>query len=788
MSTKTTFKRVALVAVAALGLGVVTSVAPASAATNFRASYTAPTAYDTQVGLVGTGATVANIGTIQLDLATLDSSLVAGTDTTTVTVTANDSGVAKDVTFAGALTLSQSVSGATTLTTTAYDATAGYNALNNGAVSISSLAATLTPAANGYANASGKVFLNVARASLASTTTGAKVKLTQVVSSGGVISTYVSTITLTIGSKAGTATIVPATAIGTITAGGSATATITQPYTNTPAASTWVENTFTLAGTAAGSTFNVTGVATGGSVSLARTSASVITSTATKDALTGTFSVVYTITVNAAATAAAGETVTAGGFTWTVQPYTPTYSYSTAAIAAGTNGYYAAASAGGDGIVWALASDKTNSSATVTIVQKDQLTATISAVAYAKTVSASITGKGSLSAIASTADVVVKSKTWSVANGQLTNGTSTIDIYSDGTSGEGTLTITVNDAVVKTYTVRFLGDAATISATLLRPIGSTAGATNGSAGTTQTTVTNAIGGTTKTVDVDTAPAIAVVVKDANGWAIPTSTAPMATISDVTVVNSVARQFIDAGISDLVNLDISAGTFVQHYLYTSNANTSGKTATITFSFVNGAGTLLSATPVTVTLGGAAVKTAVAFDKTTYLPGQAAVITFSGTDASGNKAHDGQNIIAGGIESTLDFGGANTVTASAWTTATIVDGKKVRNTYAPVSQGPWTITGYTAAGAVLTATATVEADNSAAQAAADAAAEATDAANAATDAANAAAEAADAATAAAQDAADAVAALSTQVSEMVNALKKQITSLTNLVIKIQKKVKA
>ena len=77
---------------------------------------------------------------------------------------------------------------------------------------------------------------------------------------------------------------------------------------------------------------------------------------------------------------------------------------------------------------------------------------------------------------------------------------------------------------------------------------------------------------------------------------------------------------------------------------------------------------------------------------------------------------------------------------------------------------------------------------ASAAADAAAEATDAANAATDAANAAAEAADAATAAAQDAADAVAALSTQVSEMVDALKKQITALTNLVIKIQKKVKA
>ena len=78
----------------------------------------------------------------------------------------------------------------------------------------------------------------------------------------------------------------------------------------------------------------------------------------------------------------------------------------------------------------------------------------------------------------------------------------------------------------------------------------------------------------------------------------------------------------------------------------------------------------------------------------------------------------------------------------------------------------------------------AEDSATQAAKEAAAAAaeadiatrrsTDAANAATDAANA--------------AADKVEALSTQVSEMINALRKQITSLANLVIKIQKKVKA
>jgi hypothetical protein len=96
--------------------------------------------------------------------------------------------------------------------------------------------------------------------------------------------------------------------------------------------------------------------------------------------------------------------------------------------------------------------------------------------------------------------------------------------------------------------------------------------------------------------------------------------------------------------------------------------------------------------------------------------------------------------------------------------------------------------TAAAANTITTVKTAVANSGSQAAVDAAAEATDAANAATDAANAAAEAADAATAAAQDAADAVAALSASVAEMMSALRKQITSLTNIIVKIQKKVKA
>jgi hypothetical protein len=143
---------------------------------------------------------------------------------------------------------------------------------------------------------------------------------------------------------------------------------------------------------------------------------------------------------------------------------------------------------------------------------------------------------------------------------------------------------------------------------------------------------------------------------------------------------------------------------------------------------------------------------------------------GTNAAGQTC-----ALAGNLTCAVGTTAATAFTATTAGTTTVA-AANVGSTFAPAGVSAVTVSVSNNAAA----------DN--AQAATDAAAEATDAANAATDAANAAAEAADAATAAAQDAADAVAALSTQVSEMVNALKKQITALTNLVIKIQKKVKA
>jgi hypothetical protein len=151
----------------------------------------------------------------------------------------------------------------------------------------------------------------------------------------------------------------------------------------------------------------------------------------------------------------------------------------------------------------------------------------------------------------------------------------------------------------------------------------------------------------------------------------------------------------------------------------------------------------------------------------LSGGSKIATYT-TDASGNFGF--------GVE------GASTVTARL---------SSANDSESVAGKTSSTIIDSTVAAGVRSASATVvgtDSSSSVAQAAADAAAEATDAANAATDAANAAAEAADAATAAAQDAADAVAALSAQVASLISGLKSQLTALTNLVIKIQKKVKA
>jgi len=200
-------------------------------------------------------------------------------------------------------------------------------------------------------------------------------------------------------------------------------------------------------------------------------------------------------------------------------------------------------------------------------------------------------------------------------------------------------------------------------------------------------------------------------------------------------------------------------------------------------------------------GVATSAKISFDKASYAPGEKATVLVTVLDADGNAlpASTITSAFTAAPTSNVAFGASSdaftadvTLAAATSSSSKTTAGSQQYTVYMPLFAGDITITatgstGLAAAGRVaVSATASVV--NASVDAATDAANEATDAANAATDAALAAADAADAATAAAQDASDAVAALSAEVSKLVASLKAQITSLTNLVIKIQKKVKA
>jgi len=117
MSTKTTFKRVALVAVAALGLGVLTSVAPATAAQS------AVTGYVTSIAATTANAPVAGVnGTETIH------TVYFKTSTTSASVTVNPRAILTSVP-AGS-TMGAELTTGTTTATVAYGQT-GYLAGKN---------------------------------------------------------------------------------------------------------------------------------------------------------------------------------------------------------------------------------------------------------------------------------------------------------------------------------------------------------------------------------------------------------------------------------------------------------------------------------------------------------------------------------------------------------------------------------------------------------------------------------------------------------------------------------
>ena len=512
----------------------------------------------------------------------------------------------------------------------------------------------------------------------------------------------------------------------------------------------------------------------------------------TKDAIFVDWTVVVTtpapLATKTTAYASATDTTTAGAF----------------ALATDATGTLSAARAAGNlaGVFYVVQS---NGSTLNPLTVGGKLTVTVSGSGLAQVVDLA-------GACAATSAVRAMTGT-STALGQK------VCLYSDGTAGVGTVTWATGSTVLGSGSANFYGAAAKYTLTTSYSVISTDAAVNPST---------------------TAPAnsnrrsVTVTVTDANGVAVPGHDVYM--VSSDPLVISGNYQKATSGATGLARFNLTGNTQGTSSLSFTNKRYA------TDPLITASNPEITAGPTAIRVGSTvADKVTVAFDKAEYAPGEIAVVTVTVTDKAGNAVPRGKYQVFNSALSASRAFALGTAPGTANANATCVDALGIAGTAAATcaSTGGYADLGYTQsvpvleagsvwisgntgtatftmnmplapgevklsgttwtllpnglgisanAGTAVSATANVVADNSAAQAAADAAAEATDAANAATDAANAAAEAADAATAAAQDAADAVAALSTQVSEMVDALKKQITALTNLVIKIQKKVKA
>jgi hypothetical protein len=524
--------------------------------------------------------------------------------------------------------------------------------------------------------------------------------------------------------------------VGFLAQGNSDAVTITSSVTSLPTGAAQIA-TFTTLETSTASVAlgagNYSAVVSSTSTSVAAVSAK-LTATLATPSVAGTYVLKFIPSV-------AGVVINSAPVIWTVTVVAPdlkpSASTTTSILNAGET-----VSATSDAIVYASKSVSTDAAAVVVVTQKNAANGTAH-----EAMTATVTGPGLIGVGSNATTLTAQGRALTVLPGQH------VGIFADGTAGTGTITITsVSGVVLGTEKVTFYGDIAKIVATSDKAV-------------------IALGS-----NVD---AISAVAYDAQGVIVGSGTL-YATSSDLTTVNnSAVSATIVNGVAKFSANGVKAG----------NAN-----------IVVSVGTTTSA-PTAIRVEGTASKVKIAFDKAEYLPGEAATITVSVLDEAGllmsPKAYT--NLFAtGGILSSYAFGATSEVITSVAVTTDLTSVKTYK-VFMPLAQGDVKITAIggislpTAGQVEVSATAKVFDKN--AQASLEAAQDAQAAAEAATEAALTAAEAADAATTAAQDASDAVAALSTQVTEWINALKvqntalkAQLTALTNLVIKIQKKIKA
>jgi len=279
-----------------------------------------------------------------------------------------------------------------------------------------------------------------------------------------------------------------------------------------------------------------------------------------------------------------------------------------------------------------------------------------------------------------------------------TAGNYNVNVFGDGTAGTSTITITDGTTVLATKTLIFGGTAAKFSAS--NEFGIYRVGSNGSDGVTTTLGSG----------------ISVTVTDANGNPVPNGTVVYAVSNTPTVATVSSSATTAGGIAYFGVTGVSVGTAS----FTFNNQPTGTTPTATAND-------------SVTVGSSvASKVTLSFDNTSYANGSAVKLKLTALDANGNPISDVAavgysytNFLSADFVSSVALGGA-TLTGSA--TPTFTNGVATWNLYAPLSAGPFTVTGTTgtatglatsAQKVVLTASASV-ADPNASQNAANASA--------------------------------------------------------------------
>jgi len=326
-------------------------------------------------------------------------------------------------------------------------------------------------------------------------------------------------------------------------------------------------------------------------------------------------------------------------------------------------------------------------------------------------------------------------------------------IFSNGDVGKASITVTVGGVLLSTKTVTFKGAATALVATVAGGNKSWTGVGAGKTSLYDITATDSAGTTV---------------------AVPSGTLTV-TSSDT----SVATATFSSANETVTVTGVKAGTAT---ITVADPATTGKATSATFV-------------VTVKPNKPTTAPTITFDKTSYAVGEVITMTVNADMADSATAQLFTAALVTSATVTTVPGATALPSGATGGQHAIVGGVATYKFYAPAVSGSFTVTGtggsdidLTTLVTAPTVTKTVDIVNPGVDAATAAAELAEAAAQDATDAALDATEAATLAGALAQEAVDAVADLSTQVAKLIAELKKQITTLTNLVIKIQKKVKA